>query len=171
VLTAANGEQVMISGHPAERGTFDRYMLAVGRSDLIDDPRFVGVQSRIEHFGEILAELRAWAATVETPQLIESAMAEHGLATGTLRSLREVCDTDWAKARGVVVEVSDRGSGTLRIPNSPWHFASADVGLRGEPRYRGEDNRAVLGDLLDLDAADLDQLEANGILSARLPRR
>jgi crotonobetainyl-CoA:carnitine CoA-transferase CaiB-like acyl-CoA transferase len=171
VLTAANGEQVMISGHPAERGTFDRYMLAIGRSDLFADPRFVDVQSRIEHFDEILTALRAWAATVGTPQLIESAMAEHGLATGTLRSLREVCDTDWAKARGVVVEVSDRGSGTLRIPNSPWHFASADVGLHGEPRYRGEDNRAVLGDLLDLDAGELDQLEADGILSARLPRR
>ena len=27
VLTAANGESVVISGHPAERGTFDRYML------------------------------------------------------------------------------------------------------------------------------------------------
>ena len=171
VLTAANGEQVMISGHPAERGTFDLYMQAVGRTDLVDDPRFVDVQSRVAHFDEIVDVLRAWAATVETPQLIESAMAEHGLATGTLRSLREVCDTEWAKERGVVVEISDRGGGTLRIPNSPWHFASADVGLRGEPRYRGEDNRAVLGDLLDLDAVELDQLEADGVISARLPRR
>ena len=171
VLTAANGEQVMISGHPAERGTFDRYMQAIGRRDLIDDPRFINVRSRMDHFEEILDELRAWAATMETPQRIESAMAGYGLATGTLRSLREVCDTDWAKARGVVVEVSDRGSGTVRIPNSPWHFASADVGLRGEPRYRGEDNRAVLGDLLELNSAELDQLEENGTLSARLPRR
>ena len=161
----------MISGHPAERGTFDLYMQAVGRTDLVDDPRFVDVQSRVAHFDEIVDVLRAWAATVETPQLIESAMAEHGLATGTLRSLREVCDTEWAKERGVVVEISDRGGGTLRIPNSPWHFASADVGLRGEPRYRGEDNRAVLGDLLDLDAVELDQLEADGVISARLPRR
>ena len=171
VLTAANGEQVMISGHPAERGTFDRYMRAIDRTDLVDDPRFVNVQSRMTHFDEIVDVLREWAAKVATPQIIESAMGEHGLATGTLRSLREVCDTDWARARDVVVDVSDRGSGTIRIPNSPWHFASTDVGLRGEPRYRGEDNRAVLGDLLELNDGELDRLEADGVVSARLPRR
>jgi hypothetical protein len=43
--------------------------------------------------------------------------------------------------------------------------------VRGEPRYRGEDNRAVLGELLKLDDAELDRLEADGVLSARLPRR
>jgi CoA:oxalate CoA-transferase len=88
-----------------------------------------------------------------------------------LRSLREVCDTEWARERRVVVEVDDRGGGTLRLPNTPWRFASGDVGLRGEPRYRGEDNRAVLGELLDVDDAELDRLEAEGVLSSRLPRR
>lgn len=67
--------------------------------------------------------------------------------------------------------VSDRGGGTVRLPNSPWHFASGDVGVRGEPRYRGEDNRAVLSELLKLDDAELDRLEAEGVMSARLPRR
>ena len=40
VLTAANGESVVVSGHPAENKTFDFYMLSIGRADLIDDPRF-----------------------------------------------------------------------------------------------------------------------------------
>ena len=171
VLTAANGESVVISGHPAERGTFDRYMIAIGRPDLIADPRFVDVPSRQAHFADLLEVLGQWAATVSTPQAIEAAMGVHGLATGTLRSLREVCATEWADERGAVVEVSDRGGGTLRLPNSPWHFASGDVSLRGEPRYRGEDNRAVLSELLGLDDSELDRLEADGVLSARLPRR
>ncbi len=171
VLTAANGESLVISGHPAERGTFDRYMTAIARPDLIDDPRFVDVPSRLAHFADILQILIDWAAKISTPQAIESAMGEFGLATGTLRSLREVCDTEWAKECGAVVSVSDRGGGTLRLPNSPWHFASGDVGVRGEARYRGEDNRAVLGELLKLDDAELDRLEAEGVTSARLPRR
>ena len=95
-------------------------------------------------------------------------MGQYGLATGTLRSLREVCETDWAKERGAVVEVSDRGGGTLRLPNTPWRFASGDVGLRGEPRYRGEDNRAVLAELLGLDDAELDRLEADGVMSEQV---
>ncbi|HZX53047.1 MAG TPA: CoA transferase [Ilumatobacteraceae bacterium] len=171
VLTAANGESVVISGHPAERGTFDRYMLGINRPDLLEDPRFADVPSRLAHFDDIVDALREWASTVATPQDIESAMAEHGLATGTLRSLRELCDTDWARDRGAVVEVSDRGGGTVRLPNTPWHFASADVGLRGEPRYRGEDNRSVLAELLHLDDAELDRLQLDGVMSSRMPRR
>lgn len=171
VLTAANGESLVISGHPAERGTFDRYMTAIGKPELIGDPRFGDVVSRLAHFADIIEILTEWAAKTSTPQVIEATMGEFGLATGTLRSLREVCDTDWAKQRSAVVAVSDRGGGTLRLPNTPWHFASADVGLRGEPRYRGEDNRSVLGELLKLDDAELDRLEAEGVMSARLPRR
>ena len=65
--------------------------------------------------------------------------------------------------------VSDRGGGHIRIPNAPWRFAESDVGVRGEPRYRGEDNHAVLGELLGLDDAELDRLDAAGVLSSRVP--
>jgi CoA:oxalate CoA-transferase len=171
VLTAGNGETLVISGHPAERGTFELFMTAIQRPDLIDDPRFTDVPSRLAHFGDLLEILSDWAATIASPQVIESMMGEHGLATGTLRSLREVCETDWAKERGVVVAVDDRGGGTLRLPNTPWRFASGDVGLRGEPRYRGEDNRTVLAELLELGDTELDRLEADAVMSSRLPRR
>ena len=38
------------------------------------------------------------------------------------------------------------------------------------PRYRGEDNRTVLAELLGLDDAALDRLESTGILSSRVPK-
>ena len=58
----------------------------------------------------------------------------------------------------------------MRLPNAPWHFSDAEVGVRGEPRYRGEDNRAVLTEVLGYDDAAIDALEADGVLSSRLPR-
>jgi len=171
VLTAANGETVIISGHPAERGTFDRFVLAMGQRDLFDDPRFVDVPTRLANYGALMDRMREWAAGVSDPQAIEAAMAEHGLACGTLRSVREICDTDWAVARNVIVEVSDRGDGTLRVPNAPWRFAGSDVGVRGEPRYRGEDNHDVLRELLGLGDERLRDLDERGVLSSRVPGR
>jgi crotonobetainyl-CoA:carnitine CoA-transferase CaiB-like acyl-CoA transferase len=67
------------------------------------------------------------------------------------------------------VSVSDRGGGQVRIPNAPWRFAASEVRTGGEPRYRGEDNRAVLADLLGLDDAAIDALAARGVLSSRVP--
>ena len=171
VLTAANGESVVVSGHPAENKTFDFYMMSIGRVDLLDDARFADTAGRLEHLATIFAALDEWASAMPDADSIEEAMSRHKLAVGKLRSVHEVCATDWADEREVVVEVTDRGAGTIRVPNSPWRFDGSDVRLRGEPRYRGEDNRAVLQELLGIDETTLDALEADGVLTSRVPRR
>jgi CoA:oxalate CoA-transferase len=171
VATVASGDTVVVSGHPADRGTFELFAAALDRTDLIDDPRFVDVKNRLAHFDELRGEILATAATIADAAELERRFAEHRLAVGVLRSVRELCDTEWARERESVVEVSDRGGGTIRVPNAPWKFSDAvGVALRGEPRYRGEDNRAVLAELLGLDAAQLDRLESTGVLSSRLPK-
>ncbi len=171
VLTAANGESVVISGHPAENKTFDFYMASIGRSELCADPRFVDTAARLAHLDDIQDALHQWAHTMPSADAIEDAMSRNKLAVGRLRSVHDVCETDWAREREVVVEVSDRGDGTMRIPNAPWRFEGSDVRVAGEPRYRGEDNRSVLSDLLGLSAHTLDALEADGVLTSRLPKR
>jgi len=171
VLTAANGESVIISGHPAENKTFDFYMASIARSELCDDPRFVDTASRLRNLDDIHGVLHEWARAMPSADAIEDAMSHYKLAVGRLRSVYDVCDTDWAREREVVVEVSDRGDGTIRIPNAPWRFEGSDVRVAGEPRYRGEDNRSVLHGLLGLDDTTLDALEADGVLTSRLPKR
>jgi len=171
ILTAANGECVIVSGHPAENKTFDFYMMSIGREDLITDPRFADTGGRLEHMASIFAAMDEWAGTMPDAESIEDAMAANRLAVGKLRSVHEVCATEWAEEREVVVRVTDRGDGTIRIPNAPWRFDGSTIRTAGEPRYRGEDNRAVLADLLALDDDALDALEAQGVLTDRIPRR
>ena len=169
VFTVGDGQRVVVSGHPAERGTFERYARATGRPELIDDERFGDIGSRLQRLAELRDELQVGAKTFPSPAELESSLAEEGLAMGVLRTVREVADSDWARERGAIVDVPDRGGGHVRIPNSPWHFSHADVGVRGQPAYRGEHNREVLGALCELTDPELDQLEADGVLSSRLP--
>jgi crotonobetainyl-CoA:carnitine CoA-transferase CaiB-like acyl-CoA transferase len=170
VLTVASGESVVVSGHPAERGTFDRFIAAMGRPDLADDARFVDVPARLAHLDELNDEIRSYAAPVATAHDFEERFAGFELAVGVMRSSRELAETPWAAERGAIAEVPDRGGGVLRVPNPPWRFsAGPDVGVRGEPRYRGEDNRAVLADLLGLDDDAVGELETGGVLSHRVP--
>ena len=171
VVAAANGERVVISGHPAENMTFDYYMRSIGRPELCAEARFATVHTRMEHIDEIQALIHEWAVTMADPEAIEAAMAANNLAVGRLRTVRDVCATDWADDRVAVVPVSDRGEGSIRVPNSPWRFAGSEVGLHGEPRFRGEDNRAVLSAVLGLDDTTIDRLEAEGVLTSRVPRR
>ena len=170
VLTVANGESLVVSGHPAERGTFDFFIAAMDRQDLAADPRFVDVASRLTNFDALCEIIREFAAAIPDAAAFEEQFSKHQLAVGRVRQPGELTETEWARERHAVADVDDRGGGAIRVPNAPWRFgASPDVGVSGVPKYRGEDNRTILADLLDYDDEQLDRLEADGVLSSRLP--
>ncbi len=172
VLTVADGESLIVSGHPAERGTFEFFCAAMSRMDLVDDPRFVDVASRLAHFGELAGIIHEFARSVPDADEFERIFAEHQLAVGRVRQPGDLADTDWADERVATVGISDRGDGEIEVPNVPWRFSDApDVRVDGIAKYRGEDNRAVLSELLGYDAAAIDELEADGVLSSRMPTR
>jgi CoA:oxalate CoA-transferase len=170
VLTVANGESLVVSGHPAERGTFDFFLAAMDRPELAADTRFTDVASRLAHFDELVAIIREFAAAVPDADTFEERFARHQLAVGRVRQPGELATTEWARDRRAIVDVDDRGGGSLQVPNAPWRFSSAPgVGVSGVPKYRGEDNRQVLAELLGYDDERLDALEAAGVLSSRVP--
>ena len=171
ILTVGDGRDVLISGHPAEAGTFNMFVDALRRPDLVDDPRFVDVASRKKNIGALLDIIREWAAAFPDAASMEAECDRAGLAFGVLRTMPELVDTDWGHERDVTTRVDDRNGGTFRIPNSPWVFSGSDTSIRGQSRYRGEDNAAVVAQYTGMSAAEIEQLTADGVLSIRLPRK
>ncbi len=170
VLTVADGESLVVSGHPAERGTFELFLAAMGRADLAGDARFSDVAARRANFGALCDIIRDHAATVPDADEFERRFAAHQLAVGRVRAPGELVGTDWGEERGVTVKVDDRAGGTITVPDAPWRFGAApDVGVSGVPKYRGEDNRAVLSEVLGYDADRLGGLEDAGVISSRVP--
>ncbi len=165
----ADGTTVTIVGHPCATGTFELYCRAMARPDLRDDPRFGTEADRLARREELFGIVRDWVRAQHDVAALERTLADAGLAMGVVRTVAELAATPWAEARGAVAQVDDRGGGTVRVPNAPWRFSSTPAGARGRPAYRGEDNREVLADLLDLDDDAIDRLEADGVLSRRLP--
>ena len=171
VLTVLDGTIVVVSGHPAERGTFEFYLEAMQMQHLREDPRFGDVASRLANLESLQQIIREWALGVPDADELERRLAEHQLAMGRLRSVDEVAATDWAREREAIIEVSDRGGGTVRIPNSPWHFSGSETAVRGVPKFRGEDNREVLRELLDMSEDQLARMYNDGVLVERLPKK
>jgi CoA:oxalate CoA-transferase len=170
VVTAATGERVLIAGHPAVESTFQEYCLLIDRADVINDPRFATVELRKTNLSMLVDMIATWAANHPVDTLVSLVDAQ-GFTVGVVRSVTEAATSAWAVERGAIVEIDNRAGGTLRIPNSPIRFSDSDAGVRGQVRYRGEDNRTVLHDLLGLADETLDDLEARGVISSRLPKR
>jgi len=168
VLTTRDGATSVVSGHPAERGTFDFFVASMQRPELLTDPRFTTVALRIKNLESLMQMIKDWAATISTFDELEQQLAVHKLAIGRLRSVAEVADTDWAKQRNAFIEVDDRGDGKVKLPNSPWQFSGSDTSIRGAVKYRGEDNAEVLGSLLGLNETQIQDLYRREVLSQRL---
>jgi crotonobetainyl-CoA:carnitine CoA-transferase CaiB-like acyl-CoA transferase len=170
IFQGPDGRRFTISSDPCASFTFPSYCRLMDRPDLLTDPRFAEPAARRANREALHAEVQRWLDRFETLEQIEAALGTVRFPMGVLRTVREVADSDWAAHRGAIAEVSDRGTGTIRIPDAPWRFSDAAVGVAGDPAYRGEHNREVLLEL-GLDAAEIDRLEAEGVLSSRVPSR
>lgn len=171
ILQTGDGTYVVVSGHPAERGTFDLFVNAMQRPSMLEDERFKDVASRLQNLDALASELRDWARSIQTAQEIEDVMAQAGLAMGVVRTMGELADTDWAEDRNVIIDADDRYGSTFRVPNAPWVFSGSDVSTRGIPKFRGEDNAEVLQQLAGVSPEEVEQLTASGVLSIRLPKK
>ena len=170
VLTTKDGITSVVSGHPAERGTFDFFIGAMQAPHLLNDERFKTVALRIKNFAELMQLIKDWALTVETVDELERRLDENKLAMGQMRTVSEVAKTKWASERNAFVEVDDRGDGKVKLPNSPWMFSGSDTSTRGITKYRGEDNAEVLRELLGLSAEQIKDLSDREIISQRVTK-
>ena len=94
------------------------------------------------------------------------ALDEVNLAWGHVRTTAEGLRSPTARARGTVAPIDDRGGGVRDVIQSPYRFSNASSEVRGGPAYRGEHNRAVLADWLELSPLELDELAAKGVIMA-----
>ena len=170
VLTTKDGITSVVSGHPAERGTFDFFVAAMQAPHLLNDERFKTVALRIKNFAELMQLIKDWAQTIKTVDELERRLDENKLAMGQMRTVREVAKTKWASERNAFVEVDDRGDGKVKLPNSPWMFSGSDTSTRGITKYRGEDNAEVLRELLGLSAEQITDLNDREIISQRVTK-
>jgi len=171
IVQVGSGDWVVLCGNPVEKGTFERFMSVIGRTDLAELPTLATVSRRRQHVQLIHRAIADYSASVADVNALEGLFAPVGIALGVVRTLDSLANTDWARQRGAIAEIPDRSGGRLRVPNAPWRFSAApDVGPHGEPRHRGEDNASVMTDLLGLTNDEVAELVSTGVLSARLPQ-
>jgi len=148
VFVLADGTDVAMVGNPVR--IWDQWLAALG-----DEPR-----PAPENHDDALATLRALVAGVPDFPTLEAMLEPYPMLVGEVRSVADLAATPWAEARGLFVEVEP----DTRVVSAPFRSRDADVGVRGPAPRAGEHTRAVLTELLGLDDATLDALQADGAI-------
>ena len=161
-----DGRCVTIAASPIFTPMFVRYCAMMRRTDLLSDPRFATAQLRRQNLKFLLAEVRAWILTFSDLDELQAQVSETGLAIGVIRTTEELAESEWAKEWGAVVEVNDRGGGTVRMPGPPWRFSRSTLPPPGIPSYQGEQNVELLAER-NVSLAVIEDLQKRRVLLSR----
>jgi CoA:oxalate CoA-transferase len=165
VLRLGDGTVVHVPGDPVS--SFPAWCVAMQRTDLIDDERFVTRGARNANRAAMLALFQEFAATFSSFDDFEASLGKARLAVGAMRPLANVGVDDWARDREALVDVGDERTGPLRLPRSPFRFSAAAAGTTGRPAWQGQHNREVLRELLRLSDDEIDRFERDGVIVHR----
>jgi formyl-CoA transferase len=135
----------------------------IGRTDLLDDPRFATRGARVAHMAEVDAVLEAWTSGHGKAEIAERLLAA-GVPCAPVRELAEVVLDRNMHARGSLQWVDHPELGRVVLPHTPLQFeGTARIPLRPSSAL-GADNRAVFGDWLGHAEEELAVLAGEGVI-------
>jgi crotonobetainyl-CoA:carnitine CoA-transferase CaiB-like acyl-CoA transferase len=116
----------------------------IGRSDLIDDPRFSNITARRENGAACVAELDAEFAK-RTYEEWKGLLRELDAPWAPVQSVSELLDDPQVSANGYIGDVVIDGKAAYRLPAVPVQFDGQAPRLRRAPEH-GEDTETLLLD-------------------------
>jgi CoA:oxalate CoA-transferase len=149
VYRAADGYVAIIC---IREGHWRALLDAMGRGDLVDDPRFADMRARARHMDAVDAVVEAWTSRLPKAEVFRTAQA-HDVICAPVQDLVDVLDDPHLLARGMLLPSQHPLLGAAVLPTTPLRFEGLEPPPPRACRALGQDNAAVYGELLGLDAA------------------
>jgi crotonobetainyl-CoA:carnitine CoA-transferase CaiB-like acyl-CoA transferase len=147
-------------------------LLAVaGRPTWSEEPRFATLAGRLRHQDGLDAAIGAWTCGEDAFELMRR-LQEAGVAAGVVVNAEELVNDPHLRERGFYWEIDHPEAGRHRYAGQPIRLSDTPARVYRRAPCLGEHNHAVLGNLLGLTGAEIDDLERNGVIGySPLPRR
>jgi len=158
---AAGGEWIAISA--TSQRVFERLATAIGRADLIEDPRFRDNAARVRHRDALDTILAAWVSAHGESEVL-ARLEEAGAVAGPVYDVPRIIHDPHYAARNDIVTVSDPEAGSLEMPGVvPKFSATPGVVTHAGPAL-GRHNQEIYRGWLGLDTQELERLRVDGVI-------
>jgi crotonobetainyl-CoA:carnitine CoA-transferase CaiB-like acyl-CoA transferase len=119
---------------------------AVGRSDLINDPRFATIDVRVKHMTELFVIFDEIIAQHDSAYWVK-ALTEHDIPFSLISSYEEIAADRQMAETNVFVDVDHPKYGHFRTVDSPFTIDESEKVKAGAAPELGEHTRLILGDM------------------------
>jgi len=141
---------------------WERFCAALGREDLVADPRFRTNPDRVAHRDVLLPLLEATFAAEPTAYW-RSVLDAAGVPNGPIYLLSELFADPQVLHRELVVEMEHPTAGRIRQTGLPVRFSETPGAIRTPPPRLGEHTDAILREL-GYDPRTIEQFKGEGVV-------
>ncbi len=159
-FVCADGEYVMVGAFTRE--FWWNLCRALGREEWITDPRFRNNPSRLANREVLLAELEAVFASRPRAEWLE-VLERADVPNSPVLELHEAVRTPQVEHNGAVREIGDARP-PVRVVRSPIRVGAWEDGPARPAPKLGADTETVLREVLGLDAREVEELAARGVV-------
>lgn len=151
-----DGASIVVAGNGD--GIFKRYMEAIDRPDLAEDPGLQTNAQRWERRIELDAAIGVWTATLDSAEAL-TVLDSAGVPAGPIYTAGDIVEEPQYLARDMIqrfdVSTGDEVLDNIAFPGIVPVIGSRSLPIRNLGPDLGEDTEEVLSDLLDFDRDDV----------------
>jgi formyl-CoA transferase len=139
-----------------------RLVRAIGREDLLDDPRMADGPTRAKHREVVNAAISAWTSTRTKHEVMEI-VAGAGVPCGPVLTTLELLHDPDLHARGMMQKIDHPVRGKVTVPAWPLRMSDTHVPLKCAPIH-GADSEAIYGEWLGCSADDVKDMRQRKVI-------
>jgi len=136
---------------------------AMGRPDLLTDPRFNNTVNRIVNQDALYEIIAQWVAALTAAEGLKICDAA-GVPADIIRNIADLAGDPHLRERSAVLEFEDPEKGRVLVPGVFPKLAKFPGRVRFLGAKMGEFNREIYGDFLGLPAEEIADLERKGVI-------
>ncbi|MGE0486425.1 MAG: CaiB/BaiF CoA transferase family protein [Gammaproteobacteria bacterium] len=137
---------------------------AIGRPDLIDDPRYDTNEKRCAASQEVIDIIQAWVDAQPSDKAILAALERERVPCAPVLTIEQLANHPHMRGRGTIRTISDPKLGEVLMPGMPLRFKGFPHNPPLDAAALGEHNGQVLTEILGYDAARVAALGEAGVL-------
>ena len=147
----------------ASEGIWKRFCQAIGKAELIDDPRFAKNPNRVENRAELISMLSETFTRRESKTWMKT-LNEAGVPCAPVQTIDQVFSDPQVIQRKMLAEVQHPTAGTVRMAGIPVKFSKTPAAIRVPPPLLGQHTREILTTWLGMKNQEIEELQGKNIV-------